>query len=93
MYVQAINTSDNDSPVELRGTVKLSYEGFQKISYDGLGHHLISGVHIITPAPSIHHQKIVGRLYRLLSEFVDENQLGEVLISPIDVKFSEEDGF
>ncbi len=80
-------------PAELKGTVKLTYEEFQKIPYDGLGHHLLSGVHIITPAPSLLHQKVSANLHLALLSFIKENKLGEVYAAPIDVKFSEDDGY
>ena len=78
---------------ELRGHVRMTYKEFSKIPYDGLGHHLVRGVHVITPAPSIIHQRISAKLFKILSNFVEENSLGEVMYSPIDVKFSDEDGY
>ena len=44
--------------LSLKGTVKITYSDFQKIPYDGLGHHLVNGVHIVTPAPNTIHQNI-----------------------------------
>ena len=79
--------------LEFWGTVKLSYEEFQKIPYDGLGHHLVNGVHVITPAPTTRHQRIVGNVYEVISRFVKENNHGIAYIASIDVKFSEEDGY
>ena len=78
---------------ELRGSVRLAYHDFQTIPYDGLGHHLLDGVHIITPAPSTYHQGISARLFKHLVNFVDERGLGKVFSAPIDVKFSEYDGY
>ncbi len=81
------------SDVELRGTVKISYPEFQKIPYDGLGHHLVKGVHIITPAPSTRHQEISATIHVELMKYVQKNKLGKVLASPLDVKLSKHDGY
>lgn len=40
---------------------------------------------IMIPAPGRKHQRITGRLYKLLDDFVEQNQLGEVAIAPRDV--------
>ncbi len=49
---------------------------------------IIDGELLEMPAPSLRHQKIVGMLYRLLSQHVEEKALGEVYISPVDVVLS-----
>ena len=43
------------------------------------------------PAPSFKHQKIVGNLFKLVSKHVEEQDLGEVVFAPLDVKFSKID--
>ena len=78
---------------ELRGSVKLTYKEFQRIPYDGLGHHLIKGLHIVTPAPSTKHQEITGQIFNALLNFVHSKKIGKVFTAPIDVKFSEYDGY
>lgn len=80
-------------PVELYGTVKLTYDEFQRIPYDGLGHHLVNGVHVVTPAPSVTHQQIISRVFKHLVNYVEDNKLGSVLPLPVDVKFSKTDGY
>lgn len=79
--------------IELHGTVKLSYEDFSRIPYDGLGHHLIHGVHIITPAPGTRHQALSNFIASTLTNYILKNNLGKIFTAPIDVKFSEEDGY
>ena len=78
---------------EVRAPKKISYEEFQLIPYDGLGHHLIKGVHVITPAPSSKHQWVSTKLSRLLGNFLEKKQIGEVIVAPYDVKFSDDSGF
>lgn len=46
---------------------------------------LWNGEIVMSPAPHPNHQRIVGRFYKLLDQFVDRRGLGEVLVSPCDV--------
>src|SRR5688572_24423572 len=46
---------------------------------------LIEGQLVMSPAPFTRHQLIVGRLYGILSSWVREKGLGEVIVSPLDV--------
>ena len=77
----------------MRGPKRLEYAEFQHIPYDGLGHHLFKGMHIITPAPSSRHQWISSKLSRILGNFVEDSEIGEVLVAPYDIKLSEDSGF
>ncbi len=52
---------------------------------------VVDGELYVTPGPSRRHQAIVTRLTALLYRFVEENGLGEVLVSPFDVIFAEGD--
>lgn len=79
--------------VSLRGTVKITYEQFQKIPYDGLGHHLVNGEHIVTPAPSTLHQEISTIIFKHLVNYIDKKKLGKIFTAPTDVKFSSYDGY
>jgi Uma2 family endonuclease len=44
---------------------------------------------LIMGAPSIAHQKISNRLSNRLTNFVEEKDLGDILVAPTDVKFDE----
>jgi Uma2 family endonuclease len=46
---------------------------------------LWNGEIVMSPAPHPNHQRIVGRFYKLLDQFVGRRGLGEVLVSPCDV--------
>ena len=52
---------------------------------------LIDGELYMAPAPTPAHQIIVGRLFRILIEFVEAHDLGDVIFSPLDVVLSDED--
>ena len=41
----------------------------------------------MSPAPSYQHQRVVTKLILVLSSFVDDNDLGECVIAPVDVYF------
>ncbi len=66
-----------------------TYEDYLKLE-DDKRYEIIGGKLIEMPAPTTTHQRIVGRLFRLMSDFVEENSLGEVFVSPVDVILSEE---
>lgn len=53
------------------------------IPADGKRYELIDGEVHVTPAPSPLHQRLVGRLFRLLSEYFLAP--AEVFVAPIDV--------
>jgi Uma2 family endonuclease len=68
---------------------KLTYDEFQTLPRDGSKRfELIEGEVFMTPSPNTKHQRAVGRLFRLLSDHVEENFLGEVFIAPYDIVFS-----
>jgi Uma2 family endonuclease len=69
--------------------VKFTYEDFLHLPDDGKRYEIIDGELYMSPAPNLDHQRIVLKLSRKLSEFVDSNNLGEVFIAPCDVVFSE----
>ena len=50
---------------------------------------LWDGEVIRSPTPVPNHQRIVSRLYKLMDAFVEERELGEVFISPLDVILSQ----
>ena len=46
---------------------------------------VIDGILIMAPSPTRIHQEILGQLYFLLRQFLDEHRLGSVFIAPLDV--------
>ena len=50
---------------------------------------VIDGSIYMSPAPTPKHQRIVGKLYRMLSDYIEQNRLGEVFLSPCDVFLDE----
>jgi len=52
---------------------------------------LIQGDLITAPAPNLFHRTIVGKIYRLLANFLDRHPAGCVFIAPCDVYLSAHD--
>ncbi len=50
---------------------------------------LINNQLIMSPAPKDRHQKLIGKLFRLVADFVEKNKLGETRIAPSDVYLNE----
>lgn len=48
---------------------------------------------VMSPAPLDRHQKILGKLYRLIADFVEVNDLGEVRFAPYDVYLDAKNAF
>jgi Uma2 family endonuclease len=53
---------------------------------------LVYGVVREPPPPSYGHQRAVGRLFRLMIAHVEEHQLGDVILSPMDVVLDKDEG-
>ncbi len=49
---------------------------------------LIDGEIILSPSPSLNHQVAVGRLFRILSTWADQQPPAVVCISPLDVRLA-----
>lgn len=71
---------------------KYTYEDYAKLP-EGAPYQLIGEELIITPAPMPYHQIVWRKIVSLLTQYVEKNNLGEILYSPIDVYFTEEDVF
>lgn len=56
---------------------------------DGNRYEVVDGELLVSPAPSLLHQRAVRGLYRRLDPFVEAHDLGCVLHSPADIEFDE----
>jgi len=69
--------------------VVLTYRDYEALPADGRRYELHEGELSVTAAPGVPHQRLVGALFRLLSEYVIARGLGEVFVSPVDCIFSD----
>ena len=70
--------------------VKLTYEDYCRAP-DDKRYELLNGELMMVPAPNTKHQRILLRLGRELSRLVQEHELGEVFVAPLDVVLSDTD--
>ena len=70
---------------------KLTYDDYLLFPEDGLRHEILEGEHYVTASPFVRHQRISGRIYRPLSSWVEERDLGEVFYASVDVVLSPHD--
>lgn len=68
---------------------KYTYEDYLRLPEDQR-YELISGELVMVPAPKTKHQRISARLLRLLMNYVEEKDAGEIFPAPTDVYFDEE---
>ena len=66
-----------------------TYDDFTALP-EGTLAQLIDGDIIVSPVPNVKHQLVIGRLSRLLANFVDDRNLGVVFGSPLDVRLAEQ---
>lgn len=69
--------------------LKLTYDDYLNLPNDGKRHEIIDGEHYMTPAPQTRHQIVLRNIGRILSIYVEDNDLGQLLYAPIDVLLSE----
>jgi Uma2 family endonuclease len=50
---------------------------------------VINGSLFMSPSPNTRHQRILGKLYLRIAEFVEQNDLGEVFFAPYDIYLDE----
>jgi Uma2 family endonuclease len=67
-----------------------TYDDYAAIPDDGQRYEIVWGELYVMPAPSLLHQRIVLRLGALLYSLVARLGLGEVFVSPVDLKLAED---
>src|SRR5437660_6507701 len=65
-----------------------TYNHYAALPEDGQHYEIVEGVLYMTPAPSIIHQRAVQKLFKRLSSYVEDADLGEVFIAPVDVELA-----
>lgn len=62
-----------------------TYEDYLATPDDGRKYELIDGEIVVSAAPAINHQRLVGRLFRLLADIADATEGDEAFVSPVAV--------
>ena len=70
--------------------VKQTYEDYCRVP-DDKRYELLNGELMMVPAPNIKHQSILLVLGSELRRFVQQHELGEVFVAPVDVVLSDTD--
>jgi Uma2 family endonuclease len=55
---------------------------------DGKRYEALDGVLLVSPAPSIRHQRAVQLLFRILDDYTQAHGIGETMMSPADIELS-----
>jgi Uma2 family endonuclease len=72
-----------------RADMRFTYDDFLLFPDDGKRHEIIDGEHYVTPSPNRRHQRLVGRLYLEIAQFLKAHPaVGEVFLAPFDVVLS-----
>ena len=69
--------------------VVLTYRDYEALPADGRRYELHEGELLVTAAPGLPHQRLVGDLFVLLRQHVQAHRLGEVFVSPVDCILSD----
>ena len=73
---------------EASDDMKLTYDDFLLFPDDGKRHELIDGEHYVTPSPNTRHQRISGRFYLRIGNWLEGHPIGQLFYAPFDVVFS-----
>ena len=71
-------------------TTRITYEEYLNGPEIKQRYEIVDGIMILPPGPSTGHQRVLGRMYKLLDAFASEQQLGEIFIAPLDVVIQRE---
>ena len=70
------------------GETKLTYQDYLLFPDDGKRHELIDGDHYVSPAPTLYHQELLGKLHILVAGILATLGSGKVYLAPVDVQLS-----
>ncbi len=71
-------------------TTRITYEQYLSGTEIKQRYEIVDGVMIMPPSPSTGHQRLLGRVYKLLDPYISGQQLGEVFFAPLDVVIQRE---
>jgi Uma2 family endonuclease len=62
----------------------------RRLPEDGNRYEVVYGELLVTPAPRLWHQQLVGRLYVALATYLETSPVGVVLASPADISWGQD---
>ena len=62
----------------------------RRLPEDGNRYEVVYGELLVTPAPRVWHQQLVGRLYVALAAYLETHHVGVVLASPADISWGQD---
>ncbi len=69
--------------------LKLTYDDYLNYPDDGKRHEIIDGEHFMTPSPQSRHQIVSRNLERILANYAEDNDMGQIFDAPMDVMLSD----
>src|SRR5215470_5149469 len=69
--------------------IVLTYRDYEALPADGRRYELHDGELLVTAAPGLPHQRLVGDFFVLLRQHVQTHDLGEIFVSPVDCILSD----
>jgi len=64
---------------------RYTYQDYLELPYDGKRYEIINGELIMPPAPDTIHARVSKRIYKKLLKYSQDELIGEIFYSPIDV--------
>jgi len=82
----------SDMPTIARGRKDLEYADLLQFPEgDGNRYEILDGRLYVTPSPNVTHQRVLGRLFKILDDYFEPRGLGEVFFAPLDVILTNRD--
>jgi len=81
MATEVLEQATEERLIRRRATI----EEFWSLPESVLPTEYINGEIVMAPTPTVSHQKVILRMASVLQQFVSQNRLGEMFISPLDV--------
>ncbi|MBI1982887.1 MAG: Uma2 family endonuclease [Acidobacteria bacterium] len=72
-------------------STKFTHADLLALPEDNKRREIIDGDLFVTPTPRIRHQRIVQKLARAFERYLEQNPLGELFYTPVDIIFSDLD--
>ena len=76
--------------MQMAAPVYYSADMVRTLPDDGNRYETVHGELLVTPSPRLWHQRVAGRLYRVVDEYLERTGTGVVFFAPADISWSED---